>query len=359
MVIKETNMNDDQYAFFQRLVETTGPSGYEEQTQAVWRQRVEGAAAEVSTDALGNCIAHLNPGGHPRVLLDAHIDEIGFLIRYIDDEGYLYFAPIGGFDPATLAGNRVRILGKAGAVNGVIGRKPIHLIRDEERKQAPELKTMWIDIGAKDRAEADGLVGIGDAGGRASGMQHLAGSIITANSLDDRVGSYVMAEVVRALGQHPLQAAVVAASSVQEEIGLRGATVSAYASEAAIGIALEVTWTSDHPHAPKTELGDIRVGAGPVLTRGANINPRIFERLIQASDAAGVPYQIDAAPRGTGTDLNVMQLSRHGMATGLISVPTRYLHTASEVASLDDIDGAVALLTRFVEDLDENIVLTP
>src|SRR5947209_10923210 len=171
MVLEETNMNDDQYAFFRELVETTGPSGYEQQTQAGWRQRVEAVAAEVRTDALGNCMALVNPGGHPRVMLDAHIDEIGFLIRYIDDEGYLYFAPIGGFDPVTLAGNRVRILGKAGTVDGVIGRKPIHLIRDEEHKQAPELKSMWIDIGAKDRAEAEGLVGIGDAGGRASGMQ--------------------------------------------------------------------------------------------------------------------------------------------------------------------------------------------
>jgi putative aminopeptidase FrvX len=353
-------MKSEQYEFLQELVETTGPSGYEAATQAVWRARVEEVAAAVTTDALGNCLAILNPDARPRVMLDAHIDEIGFLIKYIDDEGFLYFAPIGGLDPSTLAGNRVRIMGKAGPVLGVLGRKPIHLTSAEERKQAPELKNMWIDIGAKDRAEVEALVGIGDAGGRAHHMERLHGSIITANSLDDRVGSYIMAETFRnvAAGEG-LKVGVYAASSTQEEIGLRGARVSAYTSEAEIGIALEVTWTSDHPQSSKTELGDIRVGAGPVLTRGANTNPRIYERLVAAAQAEGIPYQIQVDPEGTSTDQNEMQLSRHGMATGLISVATRYLHTSSEILSLDDVDACVTLLTHFVQDLTPDVDLTP
>jgi endoglucanase len=148
---------------------------------------------------------------------------------------------------------------------------------------------------------------------------------------------------------------VYAASSVQEEIGLRGARVSAYDVDADIGIALEVTWTSDHPQASKTELGDIRVGAGPVIFRGANTNPKVFDRMVAAAKAAGAPYQVDAIAGGTPTDLNAMQLTRSGMATALISVPTRYLHTASEILSIDDVDAAVAILTRFVQDLDGSV----
>ena len=352
-------MDDDQYAFFQRLVESTGPSGYEEETQTIWRDRVKDVAQSVKTDSLGNCIAAVNPAGHPRVMIDAHIDEIGFIIRYIDDNGFLYFAPIGGFDPSTLPGNRVRILGKNGAVAGVFGRKPIHVIEPDERKKAPELKGMWIDIGAAGREEAEAVVGIGDAGGRAHGMDRLQGNMVASAALDDRVGAYIVAEVVRELAKRPPRAAVFAASSVQEEIGMRGARVSAYEIDAEIGIALEVTWTSDHPQAPKTELGDVRVGAGPVISRGANTNPRIFQRLVRAAEDAGIAYQVEAAAGGTGTDQNPMQTTRSGMATGLISVPTRYLHTASELASLEDIDRAVALLVRFISDLEEPNELAP
>lgn len=352
-------MNDDQFAFFQRIVETTGPSGYEWETQRVWRERVQDVADRVERDSMGNNIAILNPDGRPRVMIDAHIDEIGFLIKYIDENGFLYFNTIGGFDAATLAGNRVRIMGKNGPVLGVMGRKPIHLIEADERKKAPELKDMWIDIGVKDRAEAETLLSVGDAGGRAAGMQRLHGSTVTANSLDDRVGCYVMAETLRALAGNRPAAGVYAASSVQEEIGLRGARVTAYTSEAEIGIALEVTWTSDHPKAPKTELGESKVGGGPVIMRGANANPRVFELLAAAAEAEGIPYQVDVYAGGSPTDGNVMQMSRSGMAVGILSVPTRYLHTASELLSTEDVDATVALLTRFVRDLKPGTNLSP
>ncbi|MGI8967966.1 MAG: M20/M25/M40 family metallo-hydrolase [Chloroflexota bacterium] len=352
-------MNDDQFAFFQRLVETTGPSGYETNTQRVWRDRIEGAAQQLESDALGNAIAILNPTGRPRVMIDAHIDEIGFIVKYIDDNGFIYFNTIGGFDPSTLAGNRVRIMGKTGPVMGVLGRKPIHLIEPDERKKAPELKSMWIDIGASGRTQAEELVGIGDAGGRAAGMTRLQNNIVASNSLDDRVGGYVMAEAFNALAQAAPAAAVYAASSVQEEIGLRGAHVTSYDTDAEIGIALEVTWTSDHPQATKTELGDSQVASGPVIFRGANINPRVAELLMKAADDEGVPYQVDIYAGGSPTDANAMQMSRKGMAVGIMSVPTRYLHTASEVASLDDIDAAVQVLTRFVRDLTPEVNLIP
>jgi len=352
-------VQDDQFQFLQRLVETTGPSGYEAMTQQVWRERVQSVADSVQTDSLGNCIATLNPDGRPRVMIDAHIDEIGFLIKYIDDNGFLYFNPIGGFDPSTLAGGRVRILGKNGPVLGVLGRKPIHVIEPDERKKSPELKHMWIDIGVSGREEAEALIGIGDAGGRATGMERLQGDIITSNSLDDRVGGYVMAETFRNLAAERPAAAVFAASSVQEEIGLRGARVSAYTIHAEIGIALEVTWTSDHPQAPKTELGECRLGGGPVLMRGANVNPRVFERMVPAAEAERIPYQLDVYAGRSPTDGNIMQMNRQGMAVGILSVPTRYLHTASETASTVDIDQTVQMLTRFVRDLSGSVDLTP
>jgi endoglucanase len=292
-------------------------------------------------------------------MIDAHIDEIGFLVKHIDENGFIYFATIGGFDSTTLPGNRVRIVGKNGPVLGVIGRKPPHLLEPDEKKKAPELKSMWIDIGVKDRNEALQLVGIGDAGGRAHGVQRLHGNIVASAALDDRLGCYVMAETFRAVGAGQTPAAVYAASSVQEEIGLRGARVSAYSVDAEIGIALEVTWTSDHPQVSKSEIGDSRVGAGPVIFRGANINPRVFERLAAAAEAEGLDYQVDVYAAGSPTDGNAMQMSRTGMAVGILSVPTRYLHTASEVCSLDDIDAAVQLLTRFVRDLDGSVNLIP
>lgn len=351
-------MNDEQFAFFRDLVQTTGPSGYEGATQELWRKRVTDVAP-VKTDYLGNAVATLNPEGSPRAMLEAHIDEIGFQVKYIDDNGFLYFNTIGGFDPSTLPGSRVRIIGRNGPVLGVIGRKPTHLQTDDERKSGPKIKNMWIDIAARDRAEAEEHIRIGDAGGRAHGVERMLGNWVTGNSFDDRMGAYIMAETVRALAAEKPRAAVFVASCVQEEIGLRGAGPAAFAIDAPIGVAVDVTYTSDHPEASKTEIGDLRCGKGPILTKGANTNPRIFERLISAAESAGVPYQIEADPRGLGTDQNAMYTVRGGMATGLVSVATRYLHTSSEILSLDDVDATVALLTRFVLDLEPDLTLTP
>lgn len=351
-------MNDDQRSFLVSLVQATGPSGYETAPQEIWRKRVS-PVADVRTDSLGSAIASQNPNGAPRVMLEAHIDEIGFQVKYIDDNGFLYFNTIGGFDPATLAGNRVRILGSNGPVNGVIGRKPAHLLAEEDRKANPKIKDMWIDIGAGNADEARNVVSVGDAGGRVHEVTDLLGNFLASNSFDDRVGSYVVAEALLAIAQENPSAAVFVASSVQEEIGLRGAGPAAYSIDAPIGVAVDVIYTSDHPETRKAEVGDIRCGAGPVLTRGAATNPRIFERLVQAADAAGVPYQVDANPTGRGTDQHAMYVVRSGMATGVVSIPTRYLHTASEVLSTDDVDGAVALLARFVLDLPDGLDLTP
>jgi endoglucanase len=352
-------MNDEQFTFLRSLVETVGPSGYEWDAQCVWRDRVAPVASHVWTDSLGNAFATLNPGGSPRIMIEAHIDQIGFIVTTIDENGFVYFKPIGHFDPATIVGSRVRFIGRSGPVDGVIGRIPVHLLDDDADTKAPLLKHLWIDIGARSRAEAEAHLAIGDAGAWYAGLQRLLGAHIAAPGLDDRAGAYVVAEAFRAIAAGNPHAEVMAVSSVQEEIGLRGAEVSAYTANADIGICAEVHWTSDHPHAPTTELGDVRVGSGPLLTRGANTNHAVFALLAAAAEAVGVPYQVRAEPEGTANDQNVMQLARAGMATGLVKVPTRYLHTASEIASTDDIDACVTLLTRFVLDLNGEIDLSP
>ncbi|MGI8824669.1 MAG: M42 family peptidase [Chloroflexota bacterium] len=352
-------MDEDQFNFFKGLVETTGPSGYEAEAQSLWRSRLEGVVDSMETDSLGNCMATLNNSGKPSVLLDAHIDEIGFIVRYIDDDGFVYFAAIGGFDPSTLPGNRVRIVGRRGPVLGVVGRKAVHLMEADDRKKAPDIKDLWIDVGARGREEAESLLAVGDAGGRANGLERMHGDFVTANSLDDRAGSYVIAEVMRAVANGGLRACVQAGSSTQEEIGLRGARVTAYHSNADIGIAVDVTSTADIPHGSKTDIGDLRVGAGPILARGPNTNPRVFERLVNAASSEGAPFQVEADATGTGTNQNVMYIARSGMATGLLSIPTRYLHSSSEVLCLADVDATVAVLSRFLRDLDETVDLTP
>jgi endoglucanase len=351
-------MNDDQKRFFTTLVETTGPSGYEESTQQVWRERV-GQAAETQTDLLGNTIAVINPNGSPRVVLEAHIDEIGVQVRYIDENGFLYFNTLGGFDPATLPGTRVRLMGRDGPVDGVIGRKPMHVLTEDERKLNPKIEDMWIDIGVRNREEAQTVVRIGDAGGRAQGVAALLGNFLVANSLDDRAGAYVVAEAFLALARAQPRAAVYALSAVQEEVGLRGAGPAAYGIDAPIGVAVDVTYTSDHPETRVERTGEIRCARGPVMSRGPATSPRVFDRLEAAAESEGIAYQLDADPRGSGTDQYVLQVTRSGMATGLVSIPTRYLHTASEIVSTDDLDAAVALLTRFVLDLDDEVRLTP
>ena len=234
-------MHTDQFDFLRALVEATGPSGYEWDAQRIWRERVADVAATTWTDSLGNAFATLNPGGSPRVMIEAHIDQIGFIVTYFDEQGFVYFKPIGHFDPSTVVGTRVRLMGRHGPVEGAIGRMPVHLLEAEAQSQAPELKNLWIDVGASSRAEVEERLSVGDAGAWSAGMTRLLGSCIAAPGLDNRAGAYVIAEAFRALAAAHPHAEVIAASSVQEEIGLRGAQVSAYTADARSGSAPRCT----------------------------------------------------------------------------------------------------------------------
>lgn len=345
--------------FLRALVEEGGPSGYEQAVQDLYRRRASALGATVTTDVLGNVIAAVNSGGAPRCMLAGHADEIGFQVRYIDDDGYLYFGPVGGWDVEVPIGQRVTIHTAMGPVPGVIGKRAIHLLDAEDRNKKSELAKLWIDVGVRNREEAAGLVSIGDAVTMRVPMERLQGDLVTAKSFDNRMAVWICAETVRLVAGLHAQAALFAVSTVQEEIGLRGARTAAHALGTEVGLALDVCHATDYPDADKRKVGEIRLGAGPVVARGANINPRVFELLVRTAREESIPIQIEAAPGGTGTDANAMQVAGPGMATGLVSVALRYMHTPCEVLSLQDLENAARLCAGFVSRLRAGMDWTP
>ncbi len=354
-------MNESRVSFLRQLVASPAPSGFEQPVQQVIREEITHYSDEIRTDVHGNVIAALHSSGQPRVMLTAHCDEIGFLIRYIDDQGFLYFAPVGGFDRATLAADRVLIQTPSGPVPGVIGRKPVHTLQGEERNKLPELSEMWIDVGVANKEEAQKLVPLGSPVTRATQLAPFRGDLVVSRALDDRAGIFTIIEAMRRIyaQRESLQAAVFCVSAVQEEVGSRGAMTSAYSVAPLIAIAVDVTFTSDHPGTSKQEIGDVKLNGGPVITLGGNINPRIYQLLVNAATEAGIAYQIDPQAASTYTDTDMVQIARGGIATGLVSIPCRYLHTGAEIASLKDMDEAANVLARFVLALNTNTNVIP
>lgn len=354
-------MDNDRIAFLERMIATPSPSGFEQPVQQVIRTELKQFTDEIRTDVHGNVIAALNPSGSPRVMLTAHCDELGFLIRYVDEQGFLYFAPIGGFDPSTLPGNRVQIQTPTGPILGVIGRTPVHLLDSGEREKAPKLSDLWIDIGAANQEEAKKLVPPGSVATRAATLEHLQGDIVTSRALDDKSSVFALIETMRHLHEQreQLQTGVFFVSAVQEEVGSRGAQTAAYSVDPLIAVAVDVTFTSDHPGVSKTKIGDIRLNGGPILSIGGNINPRVYQLLVKAADETGLSWQIDPEAGATWTDTDVIQTARGGVATALVSIPCRYLHTGSEIVSLKDVEEVSTLLTRFVLNLTAETNIIP
>ena len=348
-------------AFLRKIVEIPSPSGFEQLVQRAIREEIGLYTDESRVDVHGNLIAALNPAGTPRVMLTAHCDELGLLVRYIDESGYLYFGTIGGFDPSTLPGSRVYVHTPSGPVLGVIGRPAVHTLSAEERGKAPKLADLWIDIGAADKEEARKRVPLGSVVTRAAVLETLNGDIVTSRALDDKAGIFAVLEAVRRIYEQraSLKAGVFFVSAVQEEVGLRGARTSAYGVDPLIAVAVDVTFTSDHPGTSKKELGDVRLNGGPVITLGGHINPHVYQRLVAAAESAEIAWQIDPQAGNTGTDTDMIQVARAGVATGLVSIPCRYLHTGSETASLRDIDQVAEVLARFVLALDEQTNVIP
>ena len=335
-------------AFLKRLLDTPGPSGFESAAAAVWREEAS-AFADVSGDVAGNSMAAVGAAdGAPTIMLAGHIDEIGLIVTWIDDKGFVYIGPIGGWDPQVLVGQRVRFLGRSGDVYGVIGKKPIHLIKTAEREKSSKLTDLWVDIGATNQGEAAELLAIGDPGVIDARTIDLANGRIASRSVDDRVGAFVVLEALRRYKANPGAARVVAVATTQEEIGYRGggAIVAANRVKPVMAIAVDVTFASDHPGLEKKELGEHSVGGGPVLTRGSVVSPVVFRLLSDAATRLGIPYTVQGAGRDTSTDADVIHIAREGVATALVSVPNRYMHSPNELVALVDLDRAADLLAE-------------
>jgi len=353
-------VKDSARDFLFRLLGTPSPSGYEWPVQDLVRSYLGPIADTVSTDSHGNVIGVKNPGAPLRMLLAGHCDQIGLIIQYIDAEGYCSVQPIGGWDPMQLIGSRVVVWGAAGPVPGVIARKPIHLLTEEERKVVPKMKDLWIDVGARDKADLEGVIRIGDCVTVELRVQPLRNNLLASPAMDDKVGLWVVLEAFRrAVAAGPLACSLHVASTVQEEIGLRGAQTSAFGVDPQVAIAVDVTHATDCPTIDKKSEGEISLGKGPVVFRGPNMNPHVVERLVATAAAQSIPFQLSASGRATPTDANVLQTTRAGVATALVSIPNRYMHSAVETVSLDDLDHAAELLAGFVRGLEPGIDWSP
>lgn len=354
-------MRSESLDFLKAIVNVPSPSGYEERAAEVYRGYTKDFADKVHTDVHGNVWAIANPDAEMKIMLAGHMDEIGFIIHYIDDSGLLYFSGIGGHDSVIPVGQRVWVHGKE-QVCGVIGRKAIHLLDDDERKKKPEIKDLWIDIGASTREEAASVVSLGDVVTFQYEFQHLMGDRATARGFDNKMGTFVVAEALRLLkqvGGLDAGVGVYAVATVQEEIGLRGARTASFGIAPQSGLAVDVNHAIDYPSVSKTRYGQLDIGKGPSVMRGANTNPIVFKMIAEAGTEDGIPFQVDVAPGGTGTDGNAMQLNQGGMAVGILGVPLRYMHTPCEVLSITDVENCAKLMAAYCRRVKPNTDFTP
>jgi putative aminopeptidase FrvX len=341
------------------LLTAPGPSGYETAPAAAWRETA-GAFAEVTGDTLGSSLARVpGTGGGPRLAVVGHIDEIGLIVTHVSDEGFLHFIGVGGWDAQILVGQRVELATRGGRVLGVIGKKPIHLLKEDDRKKVAEIKDLHIDVGAKDGDEARELVRIGDVAVIAGEPVELPNGRLASRSLDNRLGAYVALEAARLVAQDGgAPGEVVAVASVQEEITFAGARTTAYALEPDVAVVVDVTHATDAPGIEVREIGKHELGSGPVIERGSIISPAVFELLHDTAEAEGIPFTISASARSTGTDADAVHISRAGIPTGVVSIPLRYMHSPVELVQLDDVEATIRLLTALALRLEADSTLT-
>lgn len=328
-------------------LQMASPSGSEEQVTKLFAKEIRPFVDEVYTDVNGNCIAHKKGPGQ-KIMLMAHADEIGLMISYIDDRGFLYFKEIGGIDTNLLPGQRVSIMGQQGSITGVIGKKPIHLQEKSESNKALNPEDLWIDIAAKDKADAESKVQIGSVATFQGTPTQLNDTLLLSKSLDDKIGLAVLMGLAQNLQSQQTDKDIYLVASVQEELGARGAQMVTAAILPDVGIAIDVTHATDYPTMSPAKDGDISLGKGAVIPLGPNMSKGINQTLINLAKTNDIPYQIEAIARPTGTDAREIQVAGTGIQTGLISIPCRYMHTPSEVVSLADADSAIALLTVYL-----------
>jgi endoglucanase len=329
------------------LLAAPGPPGHEREPARVWREAAEAFADDVSTDRLGTTVARVNGRGErPLMAVVGHLDEIALLVTHVTDKGFLHVVQSGGWDPQVLVGQRVEVHTRNGIVPGVVGRKPPHLTDAEERKKAVRLKDLHVDVGAADGDEARSLVSNGDQIVIAAEPVDLPNGRLVSRALDNRLGSYVALEVARRVKDAGGGAGPVAGvGAVQEEIGTHGARVMAYGLEPDLAVAVDVTHATDAPGVEAAELGEHGLGSGPVITRGAIVSRTVNDLLDETAAAEGIECTTEASGAATGTDADAIHLSRHGVATAVVSIPLRYMHSPVEMVQLDDVEATIRLLT--------------
>jgi len=344
-------LSKESMKFLEKLLNASGPSGFEQETAKIYRDYISTFVDEVKTDVMGNTIGIMNKKAKLKVMLAGHYDEIGFQVIYISKEGLLYIRNVGGINKLTVPGTEVNVMTENGYVPGVIGSKPIHLISPEERNKAIEIKDMWVDIGAENKKEAEKLVEIGDAIAVRSNYERLGKHKIKSKGMDDKIGTFVVAETLKALTKRDINVAVYGVGTVQEELGLRGATSSAFGINPAIGFAIDVGFATDTPSVAKTLMGDITLGKGAIVCKNGDNNIVLGKRLRSIAKKKKINIQESASHRASGgTDTAVMQLTQSGVATALISIPNRYMHTPVEICDLRDVEDAINLLTETISD---------
>lgn len=340
------------------LLRVAAPSGYEAPASAVWREAA--SFAEVKTDGLGSSMAVVGEDdAEPLIAIAGHLDEIGLVVTHIDDKGFIWFTNIGGWDPQILVGQRVEIATKDGPVVGVAGRKPIHLLEEDQRKKVVELKNLHIDIGAEDGDAAKELVRIGDPVVIAGEPVRVQGDRLVSRSMDNRLGSYVALEVARRCHENgKITGRVAAVVNAQEEIGLYGARTASHHLRPTLAVAVDVTHATDAPGIDENQEGSHALGAGPVIGRGSTLSPKVFDLLAETAEREEIEHTLSGSGNRTGTDADAIQISRSGIPTGLVSIPLRYMHSPVEMVDLRDVEAAIALLVAFAESLDADLDLS-
>ncbi len=334
--------------FLKRLLNAPGPSSQEVAPARVWRDEAAGFADEVLTDVRGNSFAVLK-GDRPRVLLAGHIDEIGLIVSFVDDDGFVSFAGVGGWDAQVLVGQRIRLLGKQGDVIGVIGKKPIHLMKKDEGSST--IEDLWIDIGVTSRQAAFDLIRIGTVGVIDASMYELPNGRIVSRSIDNRIGAYTVLEALRLLSKERPIATVAAVATAQEEITFAGAHTAAFSFEPDAAIVVDVTHATDYPTANKKLAGEAKLSGGPVIAAGSVNSPVVHQRLLDIADKAGIPYTVKVNPARSATDADAIHYARTGVAVGVVSIPNRYMHSPNEMIQMSDVEHAARLIATFVQSL--------
>ncbi|ESX98136.1 M20/M25/M40 family metallo-hydrolase [Mesorhizobium sp. LNJC405B00] len=354
-------MRDESLKFLKEIVATPSPSGFEQPVAELFREYVRPYAHRLTTDVMGNVTAIINPEASMRFMYAGHMDEVGFIVHYIDDDGFLFFSTIGGTDVATEIGQRVWVHGKE-PILGVVGRKAIQTFKASDTSQTPSLMELWIDIGASSREEALKVVEVGSAVTIHGEFAALQGNLAVGRAFDNKVGLLIGAEVLRCLsdegGVHP-GVGLYILGTVQEEIGSRGAMTSAFNIAPRTGLAIDMGVAMDYPRARAEDQGKLDLGKGPAITQGANTNPVVFNLLKSVAEKEGLPYQLQAVGSSSPTDARVMQQNRGGVASGVLSVPLRYMHTPSEVVCLDDVQTTIDLVCAYCRQLTPEIDFTP